>query len=103
MYYENKKKQFNKDCHELNEFIGNAIDEMENQYGEERRYAITAEITPIVLASLLARHFKHFFYNEPEDILNYLNYLKELFVKECDDRDEMDMVDSVEYGSEVSA
>jgi len=103
MYYENKKKQFREDCHELNDLIGNAIDEMENQYGKKRSYAITSVIVPFVLASLLSRHFKQFYYDEPQDIINYLNYLKKIFVAECDDRDEMDMIDSIEYGSEVSA
>jgi len=103
MYYEKNKEDFKPDCIELNDAIGNAMTDVEESYGEERSRAITEEVTPVVLANLLARHFKVFFYNEPEDILNYMNYLKRLFVKECDDRDEMDMVDSIEYGSEVSA
>ena len=103
MYYEKNKKQFSKDCHQLNNEIGNAIDSVENDFTGYHQKAIVEEVVPVVLATLLTRHFKQFFYDEPQDIINYLNYLKRMLVAECDDREEMDMVDSIEYGSEVSA
>ena len=96
-YYENNKDKFKSDCIELNDAIGNAMTDVEESYGEERSRAITTEVTPVVLTHLLARHFKCFFYNEPEDILRYINHIKDAFVQECDVRDELDMVDSVHY------
>ena len=101
MYYEEKRKQFSKDCHQLNDALGNAIDSVEDDFKGYHKNAITQEIVPVVLANLLVRHFKHFFYDEPQDIINFLNYLKKMLVEECDDRDELDMVDSIEYGNEV--
>ena len=102
-YYDNNKKKFQDDCYELNNAIGNSITDVEESYGEERSRAITTEVTPVVLTLLLARHFKCFFYNEPEDILRYMNHIKDAFVQECDVRDELDMVDSVDYVDGVQA
>ena len=102
-YYENNKKKFQQDCHELNNAIGDAITDIEESYGKERSRAITTEVTPVVLTHLLARHFKCFFYDEPEDILRYINHIKDAFVQECDVRDELDMVDSVDYADGVQA
>ena len=102
-YYKNNKEEFQQDCYELNSAIGNAITIVEESYGDERSQAITTEVTPVVLTHLLARHFKCFFYNEPEDILRYINHIKDAFVQECDVRDELDMVDSVDYVDGVQA
>jgi hypothetical protein len=55
------------------------------------------------LTHLLARHFKCFFYSEPEDILSYINHIKDAFVKECDDSDELDMVKQLDYTKEIQA
>ena len=102
-YYENNKKKFKSDCIELNDAIGNAITDVEERHSKRRSQAITEEITPVVLTHLLARHFKCFFYSEPEDILRYINHIKDVFVKECDDTDGLDFVNSIDYTQEVQA
>lgn len=103
MYYKNKKVYFQSDCTELNDAIGNAITDVEERYSKRRSQAITEEVTPVVLTHLLARHFKCFFYSEPEDILSYINHIKDAFVKECDDSDELDMVKQLDYTKEIQA
>ena len=102
-YYEYNKDKFKSDCIELNDAIGEAMTNVEESYGKERSQAITTEVTPVVLTHLLARHFKCFFYDEPEDILRYINHIKDAFVKECDVSDELDMVNSVDYIDRVQA
>ena len=108
-YYETNSDKWNKDCHTLNSAIGNVIDEIEDSIkprvdgGNRHKKEFVAEVVPSVLVSLLARHFKHFHFDHPEDILNYMNFIKKALTHECEQREEMDMVKSIEYGSEVTA
>ena len=102
-YYQNNKDQFSDDCAKLNSILGCAMDEFEESFEGEHRRSFLAEAEPVVLAYLLARHFKHFYYEEPSDILNYLNYLKRIFLSECDDREELEMVEKVDYSGEIQA
>lgn len=99
----NKNTQFADDCIELNQILGNTLDDFESSYKGKRAEVVITEVVPVVLAELLAKHFKHFNYNKPNDILTYLNYLKYVFVTACDDSEELDMIDSIDYGSEVQA
>ena len=108
-YYEKNDNQWNKDCHKLNSVIGNAIDELEKSIGirvdgdDTHNRAFITQVIPAVLVSLLAKPFKHFHFDCPEDILNYMNFIKKALTHECEQREEMDMVKSIEYGSEVTA
>lgn len=99
----NKNKQFADDCIDLNLALGNTLDDFESSYKGKRAEVVITEVVPVVLAELLAKHFKHFNYNKPNDILTYLNYLKYVFVTACDDSEELDMIDSIDYGNEVQA
>jgi hypothetical protein len=103
MYYEDKQEQWADDCTELNQIIGEALDDFEDKFEGEQAQAVTTEVVPVVLAKLMARHFRHFYYDEPEDILKYLNYLKDIFVDVCDDKDELDMIKQVDYLKGVQA
>lgn len=102
-YYEDNQEQFADDCMELNQVLGEAMDEFEDRFQGKHNSAITTEVIPVVLTKMLAMHFKHFYYDEPQDIMHYLNYIKNMFINVCDDREELDMIKQVEYGSEVQA
>tara|TARA_R100001082_G_C4331068_1_gene145662 strand:+ start:125 stop:445 length:321 start_codon:yes stop_codon:yes gene_type:complete len=99
-YYENRDEQFSQDCHELNEALGNAMDKITDALEDEHSEALIANVIPTVLITLTARHFKHFFYDSPKDILNYLNFIKKVFVRTCDDSDELDMVNDLDYNKQ---
>ena len=99
-YYDSRDEQFNEDCHELNDVLGNAMDEFTEELEWEHEEALTAHVIPVVLITLTAKHFKHFFYDSPEDILNYLNFIKKVFVKTCDESDELDMVNDLDYNKQ---
>tara|TARA_R100000995_G_C3481880_1_gene124427 strand:+ start:231 stop:545 length:315 start_codon:yes stop_codon:yes gene_type:complete len=102
-YYENNKDQFADDCIKLNSVLGHAMDEFEESFKGDHKDSFITEAIPVVLAKLLARHFKHFYYDEPGDILNYLNYIKSIFVAVCDDKEELEMVKEVDYSGEIQA
>ena len=106
-YYETNADKWNEDCHTLNSAIGYTMDELEENigkgYDDTHNQEFITQVIPTVLMSLLAKHFKHFHFNKPEDILNYMNLIKKSFTEECDDREEMDMVKSIDYRSEVTA
>ena len=99
-YYDSRDEQFNEDCHELNDILGNAMDELTDALEYEHSKALIANVIPVVLITLTAKHFKHFFYDSPEDILNYLNFIKKVFVKTCDESDELDMVNDLDYNKQ---